>query len=304
MLGFTSFALLALAAFLFTAAAAQPAQGAAGATGQGAQPSTSGLAGQISGLIDLLRQHVAATVIAGVVVLVALFVAFVYYSRQSTSVSLAWGFAKFELSDAIRKVQDELDDARADCHVYVRVVNDFRLLSSSLSDLAAHPTRDEVRRFLGLCAESTQQMLRSYKASVWLCDDEAKKLRIYAGQRVSSRTLRDFFLSLTPDGFEGFAGHVYNTGKPLWLDEPAQRPDIFKRDATTAERVGPIIGVPILGTDHKPLGVLCATHHVDAGLVFTADNAAMAAVYADLASAALQLGRLAQVELWRGLNYP
>lgn len=242
---------------------------------------------------ETLKQHLALFLGTLGFLLVALLGMFVYFGRASGRVGLLWGFAEFELPDALRNARVQLAKVRASESRLVRAMSDFYGLAASLSDIAATARREEIREFAGLCTEATQQILSAYKSSAWLFDPKAQVLRIFAGQRVSSRTIHNF--TLAPG--KGFAGHVYEEKRPRRLDDVAQEKDLFERDPYAPQDIGAIVGVPIWGQNGQAVGVLCASHSVG-GEKFSAEDTTLISLYADLISVAVHLARLSHVELW------
>ena len=279
-----------------TAYAAPTLAPAAGSTPAPMPPPT--VVDELARQLQAVKHHQLLVVgVVGILLLAAILV-FAYFARSSSSVSLAWGFAKFELPDNLRKAKAALAKVRASEQRLQDMTSDFYTLAASLSDIGSSPERAEVQWFVGRCTEATQQILACRQSSAWLFDPDANVLRMYAGQRVSSRSIRSF--TLRPG--QGFAGHVFETQKPLWVDDVTANEKLFERDPYSRQDHGPMLGVPIWGQNGEPVGVLCASNE-PGGDTFSAEDSTFASLYADLISVAFHVARLSHVELWQGVDY-
>lgn len=292
----TAYGVLATVAY----AQSTPGAPATAAAASVAEPSSL-IVDRLSREIDALKKSQHPLLLVGApfaALLIVALLAVAYFSRRASKVKIIWGLAEFELPEELRKAKAKVTALRKREERLIAYTGIFNTLAASLSEIASSPTQVEIRRFAGLCAEGLQQILASYKASAWLYDPAADVLRIYAGQRVSTRTIRDF--ALRPG--KGFAGHVFETGKPLCVSDVTTQPQIFTPDPFSPQDLGAMLGVPIWGSNHQPVGVLCASH-APGPTTFEPTDTAFASLYADLISVALHLARLGNVELWRDLDY-
>ena len=254
---------------------------------------------ELQALKTLSRWQIAVIGFAAVVIAVLIALLLLRYARIADKMKFGFGFLEFEVKDAVREATERAEDAEALVQKSARTLNTIYTMVHTLQMVGSSDEPVTFNAFLKQCAEEAAahvdvRISGTVRASVWLADDAQAELRIVAGYRVTSPTMRSFKLS---DKRPGFAWEVFKTAR--WSIKNAKDdPDAITRDPDSRYEIAWILGVPIWADEAKrtPVGVLCVSHdHEEEPLAKT--EATICSFYADLASTAVRLAQLRKVAL-------
>lgn len=208
---------------------------------------------------------------------------------------------ELQISEELSRLQQELADTIEQVISLQENSRELQDLIEEQSLFLGAPDKEKCFDFLDKIVETAAFVIRpgtrSVRASIWLYNKQADRLRIVAGYRIAYSTRRKFALNVDGAGVgsQGFVAHVLRSNRPVAASVPNLTPWVNDPDSTSSTTS--IIGQPIeVGSTPAWNAVLCFSTDRDIAkfpryAFAVKDDAATLRLFAGIVSSMLTLAQ-------------